>query len=904
MTIVRPLEARPRGASLLIATLLVGLTVAFRLALLGQDPERPTFILFMLPVLASAHLGGWLGGASATALAAVAVDYLFVRPVGSFSFGSALDAAQWCAFLVVGLSVSALVAGLHDVRRRSEAHARDLAMFTAQKSVETSARESDARYRAILDQAAVGIALIETHSGKVREVNKGLCDMVGYSRDEMLAMRWQDFTHPDDVGADESSVRAITETREARHSEKRYVHKDGSEVWVSVAVSPLEAPDEEATLQVAVAVNISERKRADQAQRAQRVAEEQLARVVASVPGLLCSFEVRDDGTVSVSYASPGALDLLGCTAEEFSRDASAWHGRVNPDDLAALRAGLTACARDGSRWHGQCRYQHVTKGLRWIEASAVPRAEADGRTAWFAYLDDVTEHRVAQEGLRESDVRFRALIEKSSDMLVVFDEAMRVSLWSPSATERLGWTADEVMGRDGFALVHPEDRTRAREAFASIINAPGATVRVVYRQLHRDGSTRLVEVVARNLLREHAVRGVVANLHDITEQQRLTEQFQQAQKLESVGRLAGGVAHDFNNLLTVILGCSEAIRADLDQGAPVSLEDVEEIHAAGERARDLTRQLLAFARKQVIAPVTLDLNGVLRRSQKMLGRLLGEDVELRVKLQAGLWAILCDPGQIDQVIMNLAVNARDAMPRGGALTIETRNETISEDDARDRPEVQAGEWVQVVVSDNGTGMSPEVLTHIFEPFYTTKEHGKGTGLGLATVWGIVKQAGGHARVESEVGRGAAFTLCFPRTQRALASASQKAPPVARGGGETVLVAEDESGVRSVIAKTLRAGGYNVILASSGEEAVALFSSTPGPIDLLLTDVVMPGLDARTLVETLRRARPTLRVLYMSGYTDDMIGQHGVLVSGEALLPKPFTPKVLLDRIRRALDAG
>ncbi len=774
-------------------------------------------------------------------------------------------------------------------------------VVTEQRRVAAQVRESEARYRVIVEQAAVGIALVDARSGRFREVNPGFCEMLGYSRDEMLSRRWEDFTHPDDVEANRASVDAMHASRTLMRAEKRYVRRDGDVVWTSLTVTPLS--EEDSTAQIAVAVDITERKRAEEAQRARSAAEDQLARVVASVPGVLCALVSRADGSSFAPYASPGVFDLLGFTARQLAADASLWLAHVHPDDRAVLLGDFHEKGRAGQRWHGVYRYLHPTRGLRWIDGTAVPRMATSGDIEWFTYLADVTEHQAAQGALRESEVRFRALIEKSSDMLVVLDQEYKVTLWSASATGQLGWTSDEVMGRSILDIVHPDDRARGAEIGRELSGAPGATKRFVIRHLHKNGSSRLLEVFARNLIHEPAVRGIVSNLRDVTEQQRLTEQFQQAQRLESVGRLAGGVAHDFNNLLTVIMSCAEALREDLDRGGAVNAEDVEEISAAGERARDLTRQLLAFARKQVIAPVTLDLNDVVRRSQKMLARLLGEDVELRVELQPGLWAMHGDPGQIEQVIMNLAVNARDAMPRGGRLTIETRNASVDDDDARGDDEARVGEWVRVVVSDTGTGMSQEVLAHVCEPFFTTKAQGKGTGLGLATVYGIVKQAEGHVHVTSVVERGTSFTLCFPRLVRVSTPASQLAPPAARGGAETVLVAEDEVGVRTVIARALRGAGYRVLLASSGGEALALASKEDVSVDILLTDVVMPGVDGRSLVETLKRARPALKVLYISGYTDEVIGEHGVLEPGVELLPKPFTPTTLLQRVRQVLDA-
>jgi nitrogen-specific signal transduction histidine kinase/ActR/RegA family two-component response regulator len=395
-----------------------------------------------------------------------------------------------------------------------------------------------------------------------------------------------------------------------------------------------------------------------------------------------------------------------------------------------------------------------------------------------------------------------------------------------------------------------------------------------------------------------------VVNARDVTDQRRLQEHLHQAVKLESIGRLAGGVAHDFNNLLTVILSCAEALKDDLAARRPVDPELVADIATAGERARDVTRQLLAFARRQVINPIPLDVNALLRGTEKLLRRVLGEDVEVVVRLRPDLWTVRCDPGQLEQVILNLAVNARDAMPDGGTLEIETTNAEIDGRDVAAHPFMRAGSFVRVAIRDSGSGMAPEVKAHAFEPFFTTKPKGRGTGLGLATVYGIVKQSDGYILVESEPGRGTTFELYFPRiADLAAVPAAAPQPAAATSGTETVLVVEDDPQVRDVTVRSLRAAGHPVLVAGCGRDALELDPEALRRTRLLVTDVVMPGLGGRALADELRRLHPALRVLYVSGYTQDAIVQRGVLDSGIEFLPKPFTPTVLLSRVRAILDA-
>jgi two-component system, cell cycle sensor histidine kinase and response regulator CckA len=612
---------------------------------------------------------------------------------------------------------------------------------------------------------------------------------------------------------------------------------------------------------------------------------------------------VTADGGQIVT-ANPAARALFGMSEDDFRQAGRA--ALVDPADtrLAAIAeqqpGAASVCAKlrwmrkDGTRFEG--------------EFSSIPIG--NGRT--FDIIRDVTDRKRAEEALRAferesalraGEAKFRALIEESLDIILVLDADRTVRFWSPGATAALGFAEAEVLGRP-FDLVHREDKLDATRALRRVLSAPAATARVTCRFRHKDGSWRVVESVVRNLLHDPAVQGVVVNSRDVTEQRLLEEHSWQAQKLESIGRLAGGVAHDFNNLLVVILSCSDALKLDLEAGLRANPEDIEHIRLAGERARDLTRQLLAFARKQLIAPVPLDLGDVVRSSEKLLRRVLGEDVELAVRVEPHLWSIVCDAGQIEQVLLNLAINSRDAMPRGGVLTIESRNAEIGPAEAAQWPDLRPGEWVHLRVRDTGTGMSPRALAHVFEPFFTTKERGKGTGLGLAMVHGIVTQSGGRIRVSSEPGQGTTFDICFPRSLQGTVSHGAPTPaPAARSAGtETVFVVEDDAQVREVTVRSLRAAGYRVLAAGNGREAFDVAARHQDGVALLVTDVIMPELDGRAVADGLRARYPDLRVLFVSGYTDDAIARHGVLESGVELLPKPFTPTSLLRRVRAVLD--
>lgn len=513
------------------------------------------------------------------------------------------------------------------------------------------------------------------------------------------------------------------------------------------------------------------------------------------------------------------------------------------------------------------------------------------------------------EQAVRESEESLRTVFQTNPDATNV----NRISdgtflMVNDSFLRATGWAPEEVIGRSSLDLhvwADPKDRARMVE----LLRAKGVVQNFEAPFCTKDGQIRhgLMSAATIVMSGEPVILSITRDITDWKraeeERARLSERVQESQRLESLGRLAGGVAHDFNNLLTVILSCSEGLKADLEKGSRASPEDVEQIWAGAVRARDLTRQLLAFARRQVILPVSLDLNDVLGRSEKLMRRVLGEDIQLVVRADPELWWVLCDPSQFEQILLNLAVNARDAMPRGGTMTIEAHN---GRGDGAESPGVAdgcTGRWVRVLVRDSGVGMTPEVKAHLFEPFFTTKDRGKGTGLGLATVHGIVAQSGGHIHVQSELGRGTTFEICLPRTMEPpVASVTRPATPSGTGT-ESILVIEDDPQVRYVTSRALQGAGYRVVLASGGSEALELVIRLPDPLDLIVTDVVMPGMSGQEIVAELRRRQPGLRALYVSGYADEAIWARGALDAESHLLSKPFTARSLLQRVREALDA-
>ncbi len=527
-------------------------------------------------------------------------------------------------------------------------------------------------------------------------------------------------------------------------------------------------------------------------------------------------------------------------------------------------------------------------------------RIELGGKSILQATVRDITERKRVAEALARSNALHRTTIDSLADAVHLVDRDLKIILFNKRFEQ---WCKDLGISAE------VKDR-QLEQAFPFLPSEVFAQYRQVLEtgqplttedEIELAGRRLVTETRKEPVLEENEVRGVLTIIRDITEQRKVQAQLHQAQKMEAIGRLAGGVAHDFNNVLCAISGHAELVLDDLASDAPFR-ESMDEIAKAANRAADLTHQLLAFSRKQIIDPKVIDLSHTIKNLHSMLTRLIGEDIILRTLPQKRLGRVLVDPGQIEQIVINLAVNARDAMPNGGELLIETADVKLDQDYGDEQAQAMPNAQVMLAVSDTGSGMSAEVREKIFEPFFTTKQLGQGTGLGLATVFGIVEQNDGRIEVHSEPGQGTSFKVYFPRVLDAAETLKQELAPEPVGGKETVLVVEDEEMVRNLAVRLLERRGYQVLATSSGGDAIVLAERHHGPIDLLLTDVVMPHMNGRELVERFAEIRPGIKVIYTSGYTQNVIAHHGVLDEGVQFIAKPYSLATLAARVREVLD--
>jgi len=624
------------------------------------------------------------------------------------------------------------------------------------------------------------------------------------------------------------------------------------------------------------------------------VLEAEYRQLVEQVPAITYIAERGANGVWY--YVSPQVETILGFTPAEWTSDAHRWRKQLHPDDLPIALAAERTLSREGDRYRAEYRLSRSDGSYVWVRDEAIyVRHHDNGKLVMRGLLLDISERKEAEEELRRSEQRLLATINAAPVILFAIDPAGIFTFSAGKALEGLRLKSGQVVGQSVFDLYSDQPqildhlrRALAGEEFTAIDNLSGVS---------RTFETRWAPG------RDKAGRpfGVIGVATDITEHVQLQEQLRTMQQLEAIGRLAGGVAHDFNNLINIVLGYAQLLNSEPNLTERIR-NGLAQICRAGERAASLTNQLLAFSRKQVLQPCILNLNSIVSDIEKMLSRVIGEDIELVTKLDSSLLPITADPVQVEQVLMNLAVNARDAMPHGGRLLMETANVELDESDPRRPGGSPVGPYVRMTVSDSGHGMNAETLQRVFEPFFTTKDPGKGTGLGLATVYGIIRQSGGNILVESELGKGTSFQIYFPATA-ADAELRREAPEAeVSGGTETLLIVEDEPNLREIARIFLEDYGYQVLEAVDVEAALRIATKFPDTIHLLLTDVIMPRKSGRQLAEQVREMRPGIKVLFMSGYTDDMIVRHDVLAPGVALLQKPFNRTQLAKMIRTVLD--
>ena len=804
-------------------------------------------------------------------------------------------------FVVLGETFGELVLASDDHDLTEEAwigFARSLALQFGQtvalgQSLKRLAA-SEARYRALMEHANDAIFVLDAQ-GMILEANHQADSLLGVPRDLLVGRPISAFS-PAPVGeAPEYVPRFGTALAAGGGRVDNVVLRrgDGALVEVDFAVSMSESDGKASIL--SVGREVTERNRAAAAL---RDVQQRLHHVVSSSPAVLYALRYEAKTLVS-TWVSDNVERVTGYTADEVA-GTRWWNDLVHPADRKMASAEIpTGDSAPGREY----RVLRKEGGDRWIHDEQVLIEDADGRLEVIGSWSDVTARKEAEYRLGQSEEQYRLLFDSNPYPMWVIDlETLAFLAVNDAAVRHYGWTREEFLRMTPADLRPPEDVPRFMEAMAeSRLNPEGPNVPLIARHRKRDGTEIDAEIVSTSIVFQgrHARLTLAA---DVTEKTALQDQLVKSQKMEAVGQLAGGVAHDFNNLLGVIIGYSELLMREVPDDSR-ERKRAEEIKRAADRAAALTRQLLAFSRRQVLQPKVLDLNEVVPEVEKMLRRLITENIQIVTVADASLGRVRADAGQIEQVLMNLAINARDAMPTGGRLVIETGNVELDETYVRTHPEAHAGRYVMLAVSDSGHGMDARTMSRIFEPFFTTKEEGKGTGLGLATVYGIVRQSGGTVNVYSEPGQGTAFKVYLPRVDDlAEATATDEIVPPPRGR-ETVLVVEDAEALRLLIRELLEDAGYTVLDTESPDKAIALVQSTTGPLDLVLTDMVMPQMNGQELSKRIAAVRPQTRVVFMSGYTDQFVGEAGTLEPGALFLQKPFTMEALLRTVHRALDS-
>ncbi len=773
--------------------------------------------------------------------------------------------------------------------------------ITERKEAERKVKESEENYRIVAESVSDVIITID-ECCSILFVNPAAEKVLGYKPEELIGNNLAIIIPERFRAAHNAGMRRYMQTGE-RHIpwnglEVHATRSDGREIQIEISFGEYHENDKH--LFTAVIRDITKRK---QAEEILRESEERFRSIVETTTEWIWAMDSQGNST----YDNPAIETILGYKPEELLGKSIL--PLMHEEDREKIEQVLPTLIAEKRGWTNLiCRWYHKDGSVRDLESNAVPVLDADGEVIGYRGADrDITERKNADRLLQLAEANYRNLVE-SSPVIVYLAEPFPpyAPIYISPNINWLGYTTEEWFEKPDMwvSLIHEEDRTRVLRETEAAMNK-GLDTDLEYRIIARDGAIHWLHDKGRFVSDDQGKRiGWQGVMLDITEKKELEEQLRQSQKLESVGRLAGGIAHDFNNMLTVINGYSELALRKLEDDNPLR-RTIEEIKKAAMRSALLTHQLLAFSRRQVLQPILLDLNEVVTDTIKLLQRLIGENVELVTALKCKTGRVNADPGQLSQIIINLAINASDAMPQGGTLTIETAAVFLEPDDARQKVGILPGAYIMLTVCDTGSGMDDEIQQHMFDPFFTTKEVGKGTGLGLATVYGIVKQSGGNIEVDSKVGVGTAFKIYLPRVaDKSEATKIKDTFVESPTGTEMILLVEDEELVRNLSREILVTCGYTVIEARNGVEALELCENGDCKFDLLMTDVVMPQIGGRELAEKLIEKLPNLQILFTSGHNDNMMMLHGVIETSVNFIQKPFTFDALARKVRELLNAA
>ena len=767
--------------------------------------------------------------------------------------------------------------------------------ITQRKHVEQSFQETEAELKHIIEVVPGIIAKVNAHTGYFTYCNPALSSLLGFSPGEFLARPFIEFVHPDDRQGTINEVEKQLKGSPLDMFENRYICKNGSYKWLEWKAT---AADKKEVI-YAAATDITERKQAEEKIRLHAAMMDNVAEGIYLI-GL-------DD--LLIKWTNEKFERMFGYDPGEMVGKQVDIVNAPTERTPAETRISIVNVLKETGEWHGEIRNIKRDRTHFWCYANISLFDHPEYGRVIVSVHTDITEHKKADAALRESEKRLKTTLNSIQTGIVVIDAETHIIVdANPAAIRMIGVPKEQVIGHVCHDYICPAEKGKCpitdlgqkldnSEHILLTANREKVSILKTVTTIFLDGKECLLN-----------------SFIDIREKKKLEAQLAQSQKMEAIGTLAGGIAHDFNNLLTVISGNAQLALMEAGKNGPL-YEEIKEIKKAGDKATSLTRQLLAFSRKQIIKPEVIDLNKMVNETEKMLKRMIGEDIEFLSVLEPDLWKVYADSGQINQIIMNMVINVRDAMftcadsaagrPQGGKLTIETANVELNDTYFRDRGvESAPGPYVLLAVSDTGSGMSPETREHIFEPFFTTKEVGKGTGLGLSTVYGIVKQNNGFIWIYSEPGHGSTFKVYLPKVKGdAELEEKEQSPVDDTGGSETVLIVEDNDGLRKLAQEILLGYGYRVLVAENGEDALRVSKEHEGPIHLLLTDVVMPKMGGKKLAHRLQPLYPQMKMIYMSGYTDDTIVHHGVLSPKLNFIQKPFTPESLARKVKKTIES-